>query len=101
MEIFKGNRMPIGFYEFDQETFTNYSFETKKGDLIYLFTDGYYDQFGGEGDKKIKPNTLKNLLLTNSGKLLIQQKNNLIKYLEDWQGKTPQTDDILILGIKI
>jgi len=101
LKILKGSRMPIGFYQFDEEIFELHSYNAKKNDILYLFTDGYSDQFGGKEDKKIKLSIFKELLVVNSLKPLIQQKNNLLKYLENWQGDKPQTDDILIMGIKI
>src|SRR6476660_8155408 len=67
------NKMPVGIGE-RTEAFTEFSFEVKKGDVLYLYTDGFADQFGGPAGKKFKYKQLKQLLLLNTGKSMEEQK---------------------------
>ncbi len=71
----------------------------KKGDNIYLFSDGYVDQLGGESRKRFKSKQFRELLISISHLKPEQQQKALDKAILDWQGKTPQIDDILIIGI--
>jgi serine phosphatase RsbU (regulator of sigma subunit) len=101
IEEFKGDNMPIGIYVKEKESFTNYTIDVNKGDLVYLFSDGYYDQFGGESGKKLKKNTFKKILLANAHLTMSQQKNALDIELTKWQGNFDQIDDITVVGIRI
>lgn len=99
---FAPNKHPVGaFIGEELKQFTNVEFESKPGDIIYIFTDGYADQFGGEYGKKFKYKNLKALLTSVSEKEMNEQKNILDKNIEDWKGNLEQVDDILIIGIKI
>jgi len=100
MTEYKGNRIPVGIYITDEQ-FVNYTVDLKKGDLIYMYSDGYPDQFGGPFDKKFMPNKLRNILLTNSQMHLVEQKEQIIREFESWKGINDQTDDVLVVGIKI
>jgi len=96
----KGNNCSIGaddlaFHVEDQV------FEYNKGDAIYLSSDGYVDQFGGEGDRKFKSKRLKNILLSIQGKSMFEQKETLVQEFQNWKGKKEQIDDATILGIKL
>ena len=71
------------------------------GDLIYLLTDGYADQFGGNKGKKFKFKNLKQLILDNYTKPLQQQKLILDNAFESWKGSLEQVDDVCVIGIKI
>lgn len=73
----------------------------KEGDMFYMFTDGFYDQFGGENRKKYMSKRFYNLLEEINEKPADIQKNILEKTLNSWQGAEPQTDDILIVGLRI
>jgi serine phosphatase RsbU (regulator of sigma subunit) len=75
--------------------------ETKKGDLFYFFSDGYADQFGGPKEKKFMLKQFKDLLLLISDHAMTVQKKMLDETLADWRGGYEQTDDILVVGIKI
>ncbi len=96
----KGDKMPIGFYE-RMDKFTDHEIKLEKGDCVYMFSDGYADQFGGQKGKKFMYKNFKDLLLQiyklpcNEQKRIIQQK-----YIE-WKGDNAQIDDVLILGFKI
>jgi len=104
----KADRMPIGIYLREKESFTNNIIDVKKGDLLYIFSDGYVDQFGGENDSKIRSAKFKELLIENHKKSLAEQKAVLVKFLEEWMDHTDDTgrkykqvDDILVIGIEI
>jgi len=97
----RGDKMPIGINAIIEKTFTNHTIQLEKGDLIYLFSDGYADQFGGPDDKKFKYSALKKLLIKISSKPLKAQRNLLERTFINWKGDTEQVDDVLLIGIKI
>ncbi len=99
--VYKGDKMPIGIYVGAERPFTCHDIRLKKNDLIYLFSDGYADQFGGPEEKKFKSGNLKELLLSIHEKQLSQQKEILDRTIEEWKGDLQQIDDIMILGLKI
>jgi serine phosphatase RsbU (regulator of sigma subunit) len=101
-EVFelKGDNLPIGGYE-TEKFYNDFELQLKKGDNIYLFTDGYADQFGGVDNRKFMKSQLKSLLIENCNQKPEKQKQVLEETLEQWKGKIEQTDDILIIGIKI
>jgi phosphoserine phosphatase RsbU/P len=101
IEIIKGDRMPIGIHLNFQRPFTLIELDVKKGDMVYLFSDGYADQFGGERNKKFRYKSFQDLLLEIHRKPLDQQKTILEKTIIDWKGNHNQVDDILVLGYKI
>ena len=96
----KGDKQPIGQY-ISRKNFTNNEMEVKKGDMIYLFSDGYADQFGGESGKKFKRSRLKEMLLAHHGKPMNEQKEILDDTIEQWKGNLEQIDDILVMGVKV
>ncbi len=98
---FKGNRMPIGLHAHRDRPFTNHDIEIKKGDVVYLFSDGFIDQFGGEFGRKFLSRNFKSLLIEIYHLPLQEQSNILEKILESWKGEFDQIDDILIVGLKI
>ncbi|MBL1233313.1 MAG: DUF4154 domain-containing protein [Flavobacteriales bacterium] len=96
----KPDKQPIG--KVDSPTpFTTHSISLKKGDTIYVFTDGYADQFGGEKGKKMMYKPFKNLLLSIQDKNMSEQKNILEKHFKEWKGGLEQVDDVCILGVRI
>ena len=97
---FKGDKMSVGKHDRDQEPFTLNTVELKKGDVIYTFTDGYPDQFGST-NKKLKSKVLKKILLQISNLSMSEQKKYLDNFIKDWKGNMEQTDDILLIGVKI
>ncbi len=99
--IFKGDKMPIGIHVGKEKPFTNYNFKIFKGDMIYLYTDGYADQFGGPEEKKFKSVSFRQLLLDIHNKPLEEQQQILDKTFEDWRGNLNQIDDILVMGIRV
>jgi len=94
----KPNRMPIGVYV-EEKPFSKHEFVIKNGDLIYAFSDGYTDQFGKDG--KFMSKRFKNLLLSIAHMPLDEQKVILANNFTDWMGERPQTDDVIVLGVKI
>jgi len=98
---FKGDRMPIGVHIKEKNTFTNHDFKLQKNDTIYLFTDGYIDQFGGEKDGKFLAKNFKKLLIDIQNMPLHSQHNHLDITIEKWMGLNMQLDDMLVIGIKI
>jgi serine phosphatase RsbU (regulator of sigma subunit) len=96
----KADKQPIGKLDVSKP-FTTHSFTLSKGDSIYLFTDGYADQFGGRNGKKFKYKQLKELLLASAHLPMKEQRRVLEKTIDDWKGPLEQVDDILVIGIRI
>jgi serine phosphatase RsbU (regulator of sigma subunit) len=96
---YKGTRAPIGNYP-KHINFENTEIQLKNNDLIYLFSDGYYDQFGGESNLKFGKKAFKNLLLEIQHLQPKEQKEILDRKLQEWQMKHSQIDDITVMGIK-
>lgn len=101
IEVIKGDRMPIGIHKKVNVPFVGYEIEVQKGDVFYMFSDGYIDQFGGEHNRKFLSSNFKKLLLEIQGFDMKTQKKILIQTFETWKGNEVQIDDILIIGIKI
>lgn len=99
LEIDKGQRHPIGKYE-NLSPFEYQEIDLEKGDHLYLFTDGYVDQFGGENDKKYKTSQLKNFLLSIQDAPLSTHGELLKSEHLKWKGAKEQIDDICFLGVK-
>jgi len=100
IEEFKPDKQPVGFHSI-YKPFTLQTTSLEKGDTIYCFTDGFADQFGGQKGKKFKYRQLEELVLGNSHKSMNEQKNALDKTFESWKGDLEQTDDVLVIGIRI
>lgn len=102
IEIIKGDKFPIGAYTDETiPSFTNHTVELQKGDSIYIFSDGYVDQFGGENGKKFKLKMFKEVILSIQDKPMKEQKQHLKETIEKWRGNLNQVDDMLIIGVKI
>jgi sigma-B regulation protein RsbU (phosphoserine phosphatase) len=99
VEIVKADRMPIGIHINHLRPFAMQEVKVKKGDMMYLFTDGYADQFGGPAGQKFRYNQFQELILKASSFPIKQQEKLFESTLRKWQGKIEQLDDILILGI--
>lgn len=96
----KGDKQPIGKY-MNKKPFTNHTVNLQKGDTIYLLTDGFPDQFGGEKGKKYKYKPLKEKLLSINSFPLTEQKELLYKEFLEWKGELEQIDDVCIVGFFI
>ena len=92
--------MPVGKGEKIEE-FSLFSMNVNKGDAVYLYTDGYADQFGGEKGKKFKYKPLNALLLSIHENTLHNQRKIIDTAFSDWKGNLEQVDDVLVVGIRI
>jgi sigma-B regulation protein RsbU (phosphoserine phosphatase) len=101
LKEYKADRMPIGIYYGDEASFTNFVIRVSRGDTLYLFSDGFTDQFGGPDFVKYKKFNLKKLLSEIYYRPMIEQRNILEAELASWKGDCDQVDDITILGIRI
>ncbi len=99
--LFKGDKMPIGQFSEELKPFNSHSIALQKNDLIVLCTDGFADQFGGDGGKKLKSKNLKEFLVSGAGKPLAQQKTDLITLFNQWKGNHLQVDDVSLITIKV
>ena len=98
---YKADRMPIGIYYGEKESFTNYEINVRKGDTIYIFSDGLVDQFGGPNGAKYKSAKFKKLLSEINDKPMSMQYSIIEKEFENWKGSFDQVDDIAIIGFRI
>jgi serine phosphatase RsbU (regulator of sigma subunit) len=96
-----GDRMPIGIYEQDPLPFSNLQTALQKGDRVYLFSDGYVDQLGGDSRKTFRSRRFRQLLLEIQEESMEKQKSILAGRLKEWRGEVEQIDDILVIGMKI
>ncbi len=101
LDEYKADRMPVCFYHGLEEPFKTISIQLDKGDQLYLFSDGYVDQFGGPNRKKFKSKALKEVLLEIYQKEMEKQKELLHNQFFDWKGNIDQYDDVTLLGIRI
>ena len=98
---YKGETNSLGInFSKHENNYEVHKIELSKGDMLYLFTNGYTNQLNETGTKLMKKN-LKQLLSENHSNPVNLQKNELEKYFYKWKGNTEQTDDILIVGVKI
>ncbi len=103
-EIFeiKGNKFSVGIYlEKEIQRFTNHKIKVQKGDVIYIFSDGYADQFGGPKGKKFMQGQFRNLLFDIHRKPMPEQRRILDSTIEHWRGNEDQVDDILVMGYRV
>jgi serine phosphatase RsbU (regulator of sigma subunit)/Tfp pilus assembly protein PilF len=94
------DKQPIGS-SFDSQPFKTHQLQFKKGDILFLFTDGYADQFGGEKGKKFKYTPLKELLLHNASLSMSEQEQLLESTFENWKKDVEQVDDVCIMGLRL
>ena len=96
----KPDKQPIGKVE-NPQPFTTHTIELQKGDSIYLFTDGFADQFGGPKGKKFKYKPFKELLLSIQDKSMDEQKQIIEQTFINWKGDLEQVDDVCVIGVKV
>lgn len=101
LQEIKADKLAIGADSGDTKTFTNHVIQLEKGDCIYLFTDGYADQFGGPLGKKLMYKKFKETLLSIQKYSMEEQKNQLYSSFLNWKGDLDQVDDILVIGIRV
>lgn len=94
------DRMPVGVY-IKEMKFTEHKIQLQRGDIFYIFSDGYASQFGGEKSGKFKTRQLRETLLKIQNANMKTQKHILEQTLTNWQGENEQVDDILVIGVQI
>lgn len=101
LQIIKGDKFPIGSFQYEEKKeFTEVEIEVEKGDLVYLFSDGYQDQFGGIQGKKFMISKFREILSNITTMSMSEQARVLEEKLSEWQGIHEQTDDILVIGLR-
>ena len=90
----------MGYYE-NRVPFNSIDLELNSGDRLFLFTDGFGDQFGGSDNKKYKTSKLKRFLLETSTQSILDQRLAIATEFEAWKGSNEQVDDVCIAGIEI
>ena len=101
IQHYKGQRIPIGDLRANEHTYERYIINVKKGDSIYLSTDGYLDQFGGPDNRKFRLDRFEQLLLNIRNHSVQEQKVLLEEKWREWRGDEDQTDDICIVGVVV
>ncbi len=98
----KADKMPIGIHAIKvDKSFTNHEFQLAKNDMLYLFSDGYVDQFGGDRGVKFKQNAFKELILKVAPLAAKEQKAKIEFTMQKWQGDYSQLDDMMVMGIRV
>ena len=101
VEEIKGTSKAIGGLTDDTQHFDSHEIILKKGDTLYISTDGFADQFGGENGKKLMTKKFKEILIEIQNKSMKDQEKYLNDYIENWKSGIEQVDDILVIGIRI
>lgn len=96
----KGDKQPIGVY-WEERDFTNQILQLQQDDTIYIFTDGFVDQYGGKMRKKFKTTRFKELLLSIQAESMEKQKQEIENTFESWRGNVEQIDDVCVIGVRI
>lgn len=96
----KPDKMPISIYD-KMDKFTTHEHQLEKGDKVFVFSDGFADQFGGEKGKKLMYKHFKHLILNTSHLPMEEQGNKLLQFFTEWKGKYDQVDDVTVLGIEL
>ncbi|MDB4534252.1 SpoIIE family protein phosphatase [Vicingaceae bacterium] len=96
----KGDKQPIGSEE-SQVPFVNHQYQLETGDVVYIFSDGFADQFGGPKGKKLKYRPFKEMLIENSDKPMEEQNEKLDELFENWKGNLEQLDDVCVIGVRV
>ncbi|MBN2611374.1 MAG: SpoIIE family protein phosphatase [Bacteroidales bacterium] len=101
LEVYRADRIAVGYPNKENSFFTRQNFSISPGDVFYMFTDGYSDQFGGENRKKFMNKRFSHLLLNIYQNSMDKQKEWLEKNLAEWMQDNAQVDDITVIGFKI
>jgi len=95
-----GDKMPVGIGAEEERSFSSYIHELNNNDAIYLFTDGFADQFGGPSGRKFKYQPFRNLLIGISHLPMSEQESKIKQTFVEWKGNHQQLDDVLVLGFR-
>ncbi|HOT13881.1 MAG TPA: SpoIIE family protein phosphatase [Bacteroidales bacterium] len=98
---YDADKMPIGSFIAEKDSFTNHDILLQDGDRVYLFSDGYRDQMGGPMQKRLKTPGFKQLILQASQMPIVEQHKHFESFFEKWKGDNEQMDDILVMGFGI
>jgi serine phosphatase RsbU (regulator of sigma subunit)/HAMP domain-containing protein len=98
---YKADKFAIGSFKNGEKKYSNTEIDLQKGDVVYIFSDGYADQFGGSKGKKFLYSNFRDLLIEIHQKPIEEQKTLLNQRIEEWKGNYEQVDDILVFGVKI
>lgn len=101
LQILKGDIYPIGRYDAKPVDFSTEEVQLQKGDMLYMFSDGYHDQFGGLTGKKYKSSNFRNLLMSIANLPIDEQYSKLHKEFYSWKGDFDQVDDVTVFGLRI
>lgn len=101
LEEIKGDKFPIGGNQYGEQEFTAKSFVLNAGDSFYISSDGYADQFGGPEGKKFMTKKFKSLIDQNIHLNMNEQKEHFLSAHLEWKGQYEQTDDVLVIGIRL
>jgi|ERR1051325_5057500 serine phosphatase RsbU (regulator of sigma subunit) len=101
LEEYKPDKMPVGKYGDELKPFSLQTIDLQKDDIVYTFTDGFADQFGGPKGKKFKYKQLEEKIMEHHKFPMEDQKKKLGDIFENWKGDMEQVDDVLVIGIKI
>jgi serine phosphatase RsbU (regulator of sigma subunit) len=103
----RGDRMPVGYYSIMTD-FQNHELDLLKGDTIYLFSDGFVDQFGGPDGRKFMMPRFKQMLIDNQALNMVSQRETFMRILDEWinypsalNTHSGQVDDIILLGLRV
>jgi serine phosphatase RsbU (regulator of sigma subunit)/ligand-binding sensor domain-containing protein len=95
------DRMPVGYHDLMETSFKNHTFELQPGDVVYMFSDGFVDQFGGSDKKKFMTKRFKKTLLELSSLPIEQQEQRLKEIFNTWRGNLDQVDDVMVLAFRV
>src|SRR5207247_428490 len=98
---FKGSKNTLGGLRSGEKKFEEIKMNYQENDMVYLFTDGITDQFGGDNNKKLSIKRLRELLLSINLLPVHEQKQKVDAKITGWVGRNEQTDDITLIGIKL
>jgi serine phosphatase RsbU (regulator of sigma subunit) len=101
LKTYRGDHQPVGLLLGDKKPFTKHKVKLKKNDMLYIYSDGYQDQFGGEKGKKYMAAKFKNQLLKISKETEDQQLSLLDKEFSSWIKDYEQVDDVCVMGVRI
>jgi len=102
LAVYKPDKFPIGGLQAARNrVFTSHSIQLKKNDTVYIFTDGFADQFGGDQGRKMMTSKFKELLLAMQNKNMREQEHALRAHFEQWKAGIEQVDDVLVIGVRV